>query len=225
MPVRTGYPTACKARTNATLELRRKKSPIRRPSPTSHQARPSVAASDFSFMKAQNLGFRGRWLGRHGSVVALPSQTRCQHCSQPLLQISCLRERPESQHALPCSQVRQSPRGADTSSKEPPVVNPHHSSSANAQTATADVSTAARASTGAQHRRTTNKKHRPAPRPRALRRSIMLPTGERRRGTLPLHQRRRGRIKRLRVLQLDRMVVFTSDDTDVLGGGALYLTL
>ena len=84
---------------------------------------------------------------------------------------------------------------------------------------------AARASTGAQHHRTTNKKRRPETRPRALRRFIMLPIGERRRGTLPLHQRRRGRIKRLRVLQLDRMVVFTSDDTDVFSGGALYLTL
>ena len=68
--------------------------------------------------------------------------------------------RPESQHALPCSQAHKSPRGADTSSKEPrgiAIVNPHHSSSADAHTAKADVSTAARASTGAQHRRSQQK--------------------------------------------------------------------
>ena len=104
------------------------------------------------------------------------------------------------------------------------IVNPHHSS-ADAHTAKADARTAARASTGAQHHRTTNKKYRTETRPRALRRFIMLPIGERRRGALPLHQRRRGRIKRLRVLQLDRMVVITSDDTDVFSGGALYITL
>ena len=144
---------------------------------------------------------------------------------------SCgLRERfePESQHALPCMQLQPSPRGVDTSSKEPrgvASVNPHHSSSADAHTAKADARTAARAPTGAQHRRTTNKKHRTETRPRALRRAIILPTGERRRGTLPLHQRRRRRRARLRVLQLDRMVVFTSNDTDVLGGGAVYITL
>ena len=109
---------------------------------------------------------------------------------------SCgLRERfePESQHALPCSQAHKSPRGVDTSSKEPhgiAIVNPHHSSSStDAHTAKADARTAARASTGAQHRRTTNKKRRPPPRPRALRRSIILPTSERRRRDIPLHQR------------------------------------
>ena len=144
---------------------------------------------------------------------------------------SCgLRERfePESQHALPCSQAHKSPRGVDTSSKEPhgiAIVNPHHSSSADAHTAKADARTAARTSTGAQHRRTTNKKHCPETRPRALRRSIILPTSERRRRTVPLHQRRRRRRARLRVLQLDGMVVITSHDTHVPRGRALYLTL
>ena len=147
----------------------------------------------------------------------------CNRCSQ----LCWLRDRfePESQHALPCMQLQPSPRGATTSSKEPrgiAVVNPHHSST---DTAKADVSSAARASTGAQHHLRTAKKHRTKNSPRALRRSILLPIGERRRGPLPLHQWRRGRRARLRVLLLDGLAVFTSHDTDVPRGRALYLTL
>ena len=224
MPGSNRRPTACKADViTTTLELRRKKaSPIQQfLQGCSHRAHSSVRAGRFFAYESPNLGFWG--------ALAGPSRLRfCLHAvadtvpalfaTAALSTAGCERAlRPESQHALPCMQLQSSPRGVDTSSKEPrgiAIVNPHHSS-ADAHAAKADARTAARASTGAQHRRTTNKKRSPETRPRALRRSIILPTGERRRGTLPLHQRRRGRIKRLRVLQLDRMVVFTSDDTDV----------
>ena len=117
--------------------------------------------------------------------------------------------RPESQHALPCMQLQPSPRGADTATSAPDTPR----------------STAARASTGAQHHRTTNKKHRTETRPRALRRSIILPIGERRRGTVPLHQRRRRRRARLRVLQLDGLALSTSNDTDVPRGRTIHLLM
>ena len=193
MPGSNRRPTACKADViTTTLELRRKKaSPIQQfLQGCSHRAHSSVRAGRFFAYESPNLGFWAALLARHGSVFAsTPSQTRCQHCLQPLLAgvLVARALRPESQHALPCSQAHKSPRGADTA------------------TSAADTprSTAARASTGAQHHRTTNKKRSPPPRPRALRRALSIPIGERRRRTLPLHQRRRGRIKRLRVLQLD----------------------
>ena len=235
MPGSNRRPTACKADViTTTLELRRKKaSPIQQfLQGCSHRAHSSVRPGRFFAYESPNLGFWG--------ALALPSRVRfCLHAvadTVPALfataacrPAGCERGlRPESQHALPCMQLQPSPRGVDTTSKEPrgiAIVNPHPSSSADAHTAKADVSTAARASTGAQHHRTTNKKYRTETRPRALRRALNIPNGERRRGTLPLHQRRRGRIKRLRVLQLDRMVVFASNATDVFSGGALYLTL
>ena len=235
MPGSNRRPTACKADViTTTLELRRKKaSPIQQfLQGCSHRAHSSVRAGRFFAYESPNLGFWNALLARHGSVFAsTPSQTRCQHCFATAARRSagCERAlRPESQHALPCLQLQPSPRGVGTSSKEPrglPIVNPHHSSSADAHTAKADVSTAARASTDAQHDRTTDKKRSPPPRPRALRRALSIPIGERRRRTLPLHQRRRGRIKRLRVLLLDRMVVSTSDDTHVPRGRAVYITL
>ena len=216
MPGSNRRPTACKADViTTTLELRRKKaSPIQQfLQGCSHRAHSSVRAGRFFAYESPNLGF---W-----AALAGPSRLRfCLHAvadTVPALFATAARRsagceralRPESQHALPCSQAHKSPRGADTA------------------TSAADTprSTAARASTGAQHRRTTNKKRSPETRPRALRRALNIPTGERRRGTLPLHQRRRGRIKRLRVLQLDRMVVFASNATDVFSGGALYLTM
>ena len=235
MPGSNRRPTACKADViTTTLELRRKKaSPIQQfLQGCSHRAHSSVSPGRFFAYESPNLGFWG----------ALAGQSRLRFClhavadTVPALfataarrSAGCERDlRPESQHALPCLQLQPSPRGVDASSKEPrgiAIVNPHHNNSADAHTAKADVGTVARASTGAQHHRTTNKKHCTETSPRALRRFIMLPTGERRRRTLPLHQRRRGRIKRLSLLQLDRMVVFTSDDTHVPRGRALYLTL
>ena len=212
MPGSNRRPTACKADViTTTLELRRKKaSPIQQfLQGCSHRAHSSVSPGRFFAYESPNLGFWG----------ALAGQSRLRFClhavadTVPALFATAARRsagceralRPESQHALPCLQLQPSPRGVDASSKEPrgiAVVDPHHSST-DAHTAKADVSTVARASTGAQHHRTTNKKRSPETRPRALRRALNISTSERRRGTLPLHQRRRGRIKRLRVLQLD----------------------
>ena len=194
MPGSNRRPTACKADViTTTLELRRKKaSPIQQfLQGCSHGRTPQSDLADFSLMKAPTRVLCGRWWRVRGSVFAsTPSQTRCQHCFATAARRSagCERDlRPESQHALPCSQAHKSPRGADTATND----------------ADPPRSTAARAYTKAQHRRTTNKKRSPPPRPRALRRALSIPIGERRRRTLPLHQRRRGRIKRLRVLQLD----------------------